>query len=272
MLYFLLTSRETPLSALGFAHIFQWHNLTQKWHEEFPALHTEGGRPGSESAGIVAFLCEQLADLDDEYTARDLEAQASNINLHAESDPNGPGDNELETLGAPTSQNRKINPQAKYNLWRASSMSVQTSTYKARSLSTSSSWRLVVWACRSRAATVLAMGVLITRCWIAAAVQMPTERPHEEAKVGGAQVAVEAKVGGAQVAVAGYKVESLREADMIGWVNWHIGGDSRVGGHGCRNPVVLEMPSKGTFIFERQQTRRDADFELLRDLLWTQDS
>ncbi|KAJ7107960.1 hypothetical protein C8R44DRAFT_804481 [Mycena epipterygia] len=84
MLYFLL--RRRPLSALGLAHIFQRRNLTRKWHEDFPALHTEGGRPGSESAGIVAFL------------PGDLEAQASNVDLQAELDANGPGDKEWETL------------------------------------------------------------------------------------------------------------------------------------------------------------------------------
>ncbi|KAJ7107958.1 hypothetical protein C8R44DRAFT_885339 [Mycena epipterygia] len=67
MLYFLL--RRRPLSALGLVHIFQRRDLTRKWNEDFPALHTEGGRPGSESAGIVAFLRERLVDLDDEYTA-----------------------------------------------------------------------------------------------------------------------------------------------------------------------------------------------------------
>ncbi|KAJ7107951.1 hypothetical protein C8R44DRAFT_885333 [Mycena epipterygia] len=134
MLYFLL--RRRPLSALGLAHIFQRRDLTRKWHEDFPALHTEGGRPGSESAGIVAFLRERLVDLDDEYTAGDLETQGSIIILQAETDANGRGDNASETLvhirlgsssagsgdsednqtvGCPDTPNSKINPQAKYN-------------------------------------------------------------------------------------------------------------------------------------------------------------
>ncbi|KAF7360459.1 Short-chain dehydrogenase/reductase family protein [Mycena venus] len=49
--------------------------LTRKWNEDFPALHTEGGHPGSKSAGIVAFLRERLVDLDDEDHSGDLEAQ-----------------------------------------------------------------------------------------------------------------------------------------------------------------------------------------------------
>ncbi|KAF8173428.1 hypothetical protein K438DRAFT_2051565 [Mycena galopus ATCC 62051] len=93
ILYFLLKRRS--LSALGLVHIFQRRDLTRKWHEDFPALHTEGGRPGSESAGIVAFLRERLVDLDDEYIPGDLEAQVSN-NPHAESDANGPEEKEWE--------------------------------------------------------------------------------------------------------------------------------------------------------------------------------
>ncbi|KAJ7065871.1 hypothetical protein C8F01DRAFT_1126822 [Mycena amicta] len=53
-----------PLSALGVAHLFQRSSLARNWHEDFPALHTEGGLPGSDSAGIVAFIRERLVDLD----------------------------------------------------------------------------------------------------------------------------------------------------------------------------------------------------------------
>ncbi|KAF7355884.1 Short-chain dehydrogenase/reductase family protein [Mycena venus] len=75
VLYFLFGTR--PLSALGIVHIFQRRRLVQQWHEDFPALRTEGGRPGSERAGIVAFLRERLVDLesDEEADERDLEAQ-----------------------------------------------------------------------------------------------------------------------------------------------------------------------------------------------------
>ncbi|KAF7328368.1 Short-chain dehydrogenase/reductase family protein [Mycena venus] len=46
----------------------------------FPALHSEGGRPGSESAGIVAFIRERLVDVGldprvSENTENDLESQ-----------------------------------------------------------------------------------------------------------------------------------------------------------------------------------------------------
>ncbi|KAJ7692209.1 hypothetical protein B0H17DRAFT_1179332 [Mycena rosella] len=57
------------------------------WHQDFPALHTEGGRPGSEDAGIVAFLRERLVDLeDDELVApeHDLEAQISSCHTCAD--------------------------------------------------------------------------------------------------------------------------------------------------------------------------------------------
>ncbi|KAJ7208581.1 hypothetical protein GGX14DRAFT_453946 [Mycena pura] len=52
-----------PLSALGVVHLFQRRALVRQWHKDFPTLHTEGGLPGSESAGIVAFIRERLIDL-----------------------------------------------------------------------------------------------------------------------------------------------------------------------------------------------------------------
>ncbi|KAJ7453786.1 hypothetical protein FB451DRAFT_1519184 [Mycena latifolia] len=43
-----------PLSALGIVHIFQQRALVRRWHKDFPAIHTEGGTPGSESASVAA--------------------------------------------------------------------------------------------------------------------------------------------------------------------------------------------------------------------------
>ncbi|KAJ7927770.1 hypothetical protein B0H13DRAFT_2265412 [Mycena leptocephala] len=61
---FALIFGRRPLSALGVVHIFQRRALARQWHRDFPALHSEGGRPGSDSAGIVAFIRERLVDLD----------------------------------------------------------------------------------------------------------------------------------------------------------------------------------------------------------------
>lgn len=86
------------LSALGIVHIFQRRRLIRNWNEDFPALHTEGGQPGSNSAGIVAFLRERLVDLDDEDShSGDLEAQ------HSSSDPVHPValKNEPDALNPP---------------------------------------------------------------------------------------------------------------------------------------------------------------------------
>ncbi|KAJ7065742.1 hypothetical protein C8F01DRAFT_1351780 [Mycena amicta] len=63
VIYFAFGRR--PLSALGVVHLFQRRALVRKWHEDFPQLQTEGGAPGSESAGIVAFIRERLVDMED---------------------------------------------------------------------------------------------------------------------------------------------------------------------------------------------------------------
>ncbi|KAJ7858013.1 hypothetical protein B0H14DRAFT_2749870 [Mycena olivaceomarginata] len=77
VLYFMFGRR--PLSALGLVHILQRRRLVRQWHDDFPAIHTEGGLPGSESAGIVAFIRERLVDLEQDPGAAtvppDVEAQ-----------------------------------------------------------------------------------------------------------------------------------------------------------------------------------------------------
>jgi hypothetical protein len=68
------------LSAL--IHIFQRNALVRRWHADFPALRTEGGVPGSESAGVVAFIRERLINIDEEpptITKNDRESQNSDF-------------------------------------------------------------------------------------------------------------------------------------------------------------------------------------------------
>ncbi|KAJ6505306.1 hypothetical protein C8R45DRAFT_1091045 [Mycena sanguinolenta] len=65
LLFFLLKKR--PLSALGLVHVFQKRALIRNWTTDFPTSHTEGGLPGSEAAGIVAFLRERFVDVVDPY-------------------------------------------------------------------------------------------------------------------------------------------------------------------------------------------------------------
>ncbi|KAJ7112842.1 hypothetical protein C8R43DRAFT_961702 [Mycena crocata] len=62
LLYFVFRMR--PLSPLGLVHQLQRGSLIRKWNEDFPTMHTEGGRPGSDAAGVVAFIRERLVDLD----------------------------------------------------------------------------------------------------------------------------------------------------------------------------------------------------------------
>ncbi|KAJ7628939.1 hypothetical protein FB45DRAFT_867904 [Roridomyces roridus] len=71
VVYFLFGRR--PLSALGIAHIFQRGALTGQWHKGFPKLRTEGGQPGSEDAGIVAFIRQRLIDIDENSKPHDDE-------------------------------------------------------------------------------------------------------------------------------------------------------------------------------------------------------
>ncbi|KAJ6544379.1 hypothetical protein B0H19DRAFT_1309812 [Mycena capillaripes] len=78
IVYFLFRGR--PLSALGLVHFFQRRALMRRWHEDFPALRTEGGQPGSEAAGIVAFIRERFVDVDDERPkVGDVEPQKTSI-------------------------------------------------------------------------------------------------------------------------------------------------------------------------------------------------
>ncbi|KAJ7795640.1 hypothetical protein B0H14DRAFT_3158489 [Mycena olivaceomarginata] len=74
ILYFLYGSR--PLSPLGFIHSFQRRTLMRRWNEDFPAFRTEGGQPGTENAGIVAFMRERFVDIESEGPKiRDVEPQ-----------------------------------------------------------------------------------------------------------------------------------------------------------------------------------------------------
>ncbi|KAJ7312563.1 hypothetical protein DFH08DRAFT_896721 [Mycena albidolilacea] len=67
VIYFAFSRRS--LSALGVVHLFQRRALVRRCHEDFPAIHTEGGLPGSQNAGIVAFIRERLVDLGEDPQA-----------------------------------------------------------------------------------------------------------------------------------------------------------------------------------------------------------
>ncbi|KAJ7930717.1 hypothetical protein B0H13DRAFT_2264067 [Mycena leptocephala] len=86
-----MVSGRRPLSPLGLAHTFHRRRLMQKLHEDFPALRTEGGDPGTENAGVVAFLRERLVDLDDDDDegTHDLEAPNMEYGKDAQTVKNG---------------------------------------------------------------------------------------------------------------------------------------------------------------------------------------
>ncbi|KAJ7916632.1 hypothetical protein B0H13DRAFT_2269846 [Mycena leptocephala] len=67
IVYFLFVigkARPAPTLGAGTGAYFPAPDLVQKWNEDFPALRTEGGSPGTASAGIVAFIRERLVDLE----------------------------------------------------------------------------------------------------------------------------------------------------------------------------------------------------------------
>ncbi|KAJ7760207.1 hypothetical protein DFH07DRAFT_1021968 [Mycena maculata] len=100
IMYFLYGRR--PLSALGLMHLMQRRSLVKRWNEDFPAIRTEGGLPGSDNAGIVAFIRDRLVDVGtDENDARDpnrtdLEAQDAPSRDSYEEIPLGEADGDRE--------------------------------------------------------------------------------------------------------------------------------------------------------------------------------
>ncbi|KAF8895219.1 hypothetical protein BD779DRAFT_1498193 [Infundibulicybe gibba] len=53
-----------PIGFFGIVHQFQKKRLRHAWNVDFPKIKTEGGTPGTEEAGLVAFLRERLIDID----------------------------------------------------------------------------------------------------------------------------------------------------------------------------------------------------------------
>ncbi|KAJ7453781.1 hypothetical protein FB451DRAFT_1519179 [Mycena latifolia] len=98
----ILYNGRRPLSALGVAHIFQKRALVRQWHEDFPAIHTEGGTPGLESAGIVAFIRERLVDLGEDPRASAAEHELADVEAQTTRAPIGALEGEyidLQTTG-----------------------------------------------------------------------------------------------------------------------------------------------------------------------------
>ncbi|KAJ7330952.1 hypothetical protein DFH08DRAFT_815036 [Mycena albidolilacea] len=74
ILYFLYGSR--PLSPLGFIDFFRCRTPIRRWSEDIPAFRTEGGQPGTENAGIVAFMRKWFMDIPSESPkTKDVESQ-----------------------------------------------------------------------------------------------------------------------------------------------------------------------------------------------------
>jgi hypothetical protein len=90
-----------PLTALGLVHSFQRCQLVRQWHEDFPAIHTEGGLPGSTSAGIIAFIRERLVDLgDDPCKTEDDDIEAQMLKFEEAAEPDKPA-----SVSNPVAQN-----------------------------------------------------------------------------------------------------------------------------------------------------------------------
>lgn len=84
----------------------------QNWHEDFPEFRTEGGQPGSEGAGIVAFLRERLVYLedDDESFAPCIDAEAQNSLSDAGCTDSGP-EKEDGVVGRDSADYKSLNSQ-----------------------------------------------------------------------------------------------------------------------------------------------------------------
>jgi hypothetical protein len=86
----------------------------RRWNEDFPAFRTEGGQPGTENAGIVAFMRERFGDIQsegpkiDEVEPQHLSEDASHPEEMQEKD-NGVSCDSLgvETDGSTVSLGRK---------------------------------------------------------------------------------------------------------------------------------------------------------------------
>ncbi|KAJ6543076.1 hypothetical protein B0H19DRAFT_1268245 [Mycena capillaripes] len=112
VIYFMFGRR--PLSALGVVHMFQRRRLVRQWHEDFPAIHTEGGLPGSESAGIVAFIRERLVDLGEDPRATEAQSDVESQPSPVEREKEGDDTSSVLLSVAPTPQRAGNYPTSKY--------------------------------------------------------------------------------------------------------------------------------------------------------------
>ncbi|KAJ7908968.1 hypothetical protein B0H13DRAFT_2273065 [Mycena leptocephala] len=113
VIYFAFGRR--PLSALGVVHVFQRRTLVRKWHEDFPAIHTEGGTPGSESAGIVAFIRERLVDLGEDPHAEPAESSDPEVGTTQELGALERGECNPQTHGTAYTEGESSPPRTLYS-------------------------------------------------------------------------------------------------------------------------------------------------------------
>ncbi|KAJ7723727.1 hypothetical protein DFH07DRAFT_783469 [Mycena maculata] len=57
-----------------------WRALVRQWHKDFPAIHSEGGLPGSYSAGIVR---ERLVDVGEDPHKDQIDPEPRTSELHS---------------------------------------------------------------------------------------------------------------------------------------------------------------------------------------------
>lgn len=60
----LIVSGVKPFSVFGLVHMCRRKRIREAWLKDYPKLTAEGGAPGDENAGLVAFLREHFTDLD----------------------------------------------------------------------------------------------------------------------------------------------------------------------------------------------------------------
>lgn len=86
-----------PIGFFGLVHSFQKDRVRNAWNADFPNIKSEGGLPGSQEAGLVAFLRESLVDLGGLDGSSDEEEEEQKEDSEAQIAPRHAGFEDVNT-------------------------------------------------------------------------------------------------------------------------------------------------------------------------------